>query len=336
MSFTRISFDITSACNLKCAHCLREDRKEATYLPIEIFEKALTQSKKYGMYATVFTGGEPLIHPEFIEMVDMVAKHGIFYHIVTNGVRTDMLAKLVEDKGRLKTLQSISMSLDGATEETNDRVRGKGVYRKVMASTAYLKAKGIKFGYKLSINTLNVGELEKFVMDSAKLGAGYMEFSQMHPTPELVKQGLILPRARWNEVDRIVRSLAQIVKVPIIKCAGDFSPFSFYQCSSLQMADVHVDCHGNVCVCCILPYYSGGDNEKDKSVIAGNLAEVDLWDAHKRLVAIIARLNQSKIKKIATGDFSEIDHYPCIYCMKYFNKLDWLKEVDPDNEWIAE
>ncbi len=336
MSFTRLSFDVTNVCNLNCAHCLRLDREEVSHLPMEIFEKALNQSQRYGTKVVIFTGGEPFLHPQLTDMVDMLVKAGVKYYIVTNGIRTDKVAKLMENEGRRKHLMSISISLEGSTEEINDRIRGKGVYRKVMATTAYLKSRGIPFGYKLSVNKFNVNDLEKFTLDAVKLGVDYVEFSHIHPTPGLIEHGLMLPRARWNEVTGEILRLSKIVKLNIVHCAGAYSPWSFYQCASMQMTDIHIDCRGNLCVCCILPYYTSGDEEKDKLVLAGNLAEMDLWDAHKRLVAIIARLNQSKIRKIAEGTFSESDHYPCIYCLKYFDKLNWIKELDPGNEWIKD
>jgi MoaA/NifB/PqqE/SkfB family radical SAM enzyme len=309
------------------------DREKTDHLPVEIFKKAVEQSKRYGTLGIVFTGGEPFMHPQLMDMVDIVVNAGLEYYIVTNGVRIDKLAQLVENEKRRKFLTSISISLDGVTAESNDRIRGKGVFRKVMASTAYLKSKGMPFGYKQSVNTINVSEMDKFVIESAKLGASYIEFSQMHPTPDLVKQGLILPRDQWNNVDQQILRWSKMIKTTINMCTGGYSRFSFLQCLALQMHDIHVDCRGNVCVCCVLPYYT--NSKETDPVIAGNLAEMDLWDAHSRLMDIIAGLNKSKIKKIGEGTFSTVDHYSCMYCFKYFGKLDWMKDMDPNNEWIS-
>ena len=335
MGFTRISFDVTNLCNLNCLHCLRMEKEKVEHLPVEIFEKAVNQGKIYGTQCIVFTGGEPFLHPQLMDMIDILVKAGMRYYLVTNGVRTDKIAKLLEDEKRRKNLDCLSISLDGATEETNDRIRGKGVFRKVMATSAYLKSKGIRFGYKQSVNKINIDEMDKFVIESLKVGATYFEFSHMHPTPELVRQGIILPRDQWDKVDQQVLRWSKMIKADVGICTGGYLKYKFCQCNALQMLDVHVDCRGNVCVCCVLPYYPNGDKMKDDPIVAGNLAEVNLWDAHERLVDIIAGLNKSRIKKIAEGSFSAIDYYPCIYCMKYFGKFDWIKEVDPNNEWIG-
>ncbi len=335
MSFTRISFDVTSACNLSCKHCLRLDRHNPTHLPVDVFEKAIEQCGRYGTRSVIFTGGEPFMHPRILEMVDIVARNKLHYYIVTNGVKKERLAELIKDKERKKCLTGISLSIEGATEQTNDKIRGEGVYRKVMATTAFLKSNEVSVAWKMSVNKLNVHEVEQIAVEAVKMGAETVEYSHMHPTPDLVRNDMILPREKWRDVDHQVMRLSRMLKLHVVMCAGGYSPLAFYQCSSMQMGDAHVDCHGNLAVCCILPYFTAGDGN-DNNVIGGNLAEMDLWDAHKRLVSIIAGLNQGKIRKIKEGTFGEIDYYPCMYCLRYFNKLKWLKELAPDNEWVCE
>jgi len=335
MSFARLSFDVTSACNLSCKHCLRLDKHDPTHLPVEVFEKVVEQSRRYGTQTIIFTGGEPMLHPGIMEMADIAAKRDLGFYIVTNGVKTDKIAELVKDEKRRKHLTGISISVEGATEETNDKIRGEGVYRKVMATTALLNSMGVETVWKMSVNKLNVHEVEQLALDALKVGVKCVEYSHMHPTPELVRHDMILPREKWRDVDYQVSRLGSMLRLRVVMCAGAYCNLAFSQCSATQMNDAHVDCRGNLAVCCILPYYSTGDGD-DNNVIAGNLAEMDLWDAHKRLVSIIARLNQSKIRKIKEGTFEEIDHFPCIYCLRYFNKLNWLKEMDPDNEWVRD
>lgn len=335
MSFSRISFDLTTACNLSCVHCMRKHNTEPNHLSVDIIEKVISQSKRYATDTIVFTGGEPTLHPAFIEVVDMVVKNGLKYFFVTNGTNLSALRKIFEKPERVKAIDAISLSLDGATEETCDAIRGQGVYRKVMKATAFLKQNGKPFGYKLSFNKLNAKEIDKYIIDAMKLGASYIEFSHMHPTPDLVKGDLILPRSQWINCDHQVLNWIKMSKMSITLCAGGYIKYPFYQCSSMQMNDAHVDSKGNLCLCCVLPYMKSADPRGDRATI-GNLAEMDLWDANKKLISVIAGLNQSKLKKIANNTFKEIDHYPCMHCFKYFRKLDWLKDLDPNNEWLCE
>ena len=56
------------------------------------------------------------------------------------------------------------------------------------------------------------------------------------------------------------------------------------------------------------------------------------WDGHKKLVGAIAGLQRDRIKAIGRGGLGETDHFQCVACARYFNKLDWLEEF-PDNPW---
>lgn len=334
MSVNRISFEITNACNLKCIHCLRDDSFNKKYLPVEYLEKVLVQAKRYGTTQIILTGGEPLLHPKIEEMIDRIVHHGYLWHIVTNATLTDRLGKLVLPPERRKKLIMVSISLDGAKPETNDYIRGEGNFKKIMKAAAYLKAHNVPFGFKTSINKVNFHEMEDIVNLASKLGAAFEEFSHMHPTPELVKQDLILPREKWNEIDREVARLQKIYQLRITMCAGSRCTLTFAQCAALQMHDIHFDYHGNMSACCILPNYRGtAGGDKD---IVGNIAEKDFWDLHSRLVGLLAGVHQAKIRKIRENSLTESDYYQCIFCLKHFGKLEWLREIDPDNEWLDE
>lgn len=335
MSVHRISFEATNACNLNCLHCLRDDSGGKRYLDVDLLEKALVQVKRYGSQIIIFTGGEPLLHPQLNEMVDRIAHHGYSWFITTNGTLLDRLKKLLSDPARRSRCLSISLSLDGGKEETNDFIRGPGVFRKVMKAISYLKAKGVPICLKTSVNTLNIGEMEELVNLSSKLGAEVIEFSQMHPTPELIRRKMILPRERWAEVNREVGRLQNIYRTRVGMCAGSRCTLTFAQCAALQMNDIHFDFDGNLSACCVLPNYRG-QGPGGRKDIAGNLRDKDFWDLHSRLIGILAGVNQAKIRKIKNNSMTESDYYPCIFCLKHFGKLGWLKELDPQNEWISD
>jgi MoaA/NifB/PqqE/SkfB family radical SAM enzyme len=335
MSVNRISFEITNACNLNCIHCLRDNSAKKQYLPIELFEKVLVQAKSYGSQIIILTGGEPMLHPGIEDMVDLIVRHGYQWYIVTNGTLLDRLGKLVSNPDWRSKLILVSVSLDGAKPETNDFIREKGNFKKVMKAMSYMKAKNIQMGFKTSLNTVNVGEMEELVNLASKIGAAFVEFSHMHPTPELIRRKMILPRERWLDVDKEVARLANIYRLRVSMCAGSRCSLAFTQCAALQMHDIHFDFDGNMSACCILPNYRGSGPE-GKNDVAGNLRDKDIWDLHQRLVGMLSGVNLAKIRKIKNNSMAESDYYPCIFCLRHFGKLEWLKEMDPENEWIKE
>ena len=95
------------------------------------------------------------------------------------------------------------------------------------------------------------------------------------------------------------------------------------------------DFDGNLSACCVLPNYRGQEAGSIKD-IAGNIRDKDFWDLHSKLIGILAGVNQAKIRKIKNNSMAKSDYYPCIFCLKHFGKLDWLKDLDPQNEWVAD
>jgi len=129
---TNIFFHILTNCNLKCRHCYinPEQHGEKPLLPetleawLEVFAK---KSKEANV---IFLGGEPTMHPALslaVKKAKVLGYNSIT--IDTNGyLFNDILSKVTPDD-----VDYFSFSLDGATRQTNDMIRGKGCYDKCIA-----------------------------------------------------------------------------------------------------------------------------------------------------------------------------------------------------------
>ncbi len=67
-------FYLTEGCNLACRHCWlapKLDREGTLYptLPVDLFETAIREAKPLGLKAVKLTGGEPLLHPQFLQLI---------------------------------------------------------------------------------------------------------------------------------------------------------------------------------------------------------------------------------------------------------------------------
>jgi mycofactocin radical SAM maturase len=92
-------------------------------------------------------GGEPTVRPDFWELLDYAISHDVGVKFSTNGIKLD--------KRRAAQLAAtdyvdIQISLDGATAEVNDAVRGAGSYQAAIAAMDHLAAAGFA-GFKLSV-----------------------------------------------------------------------------------------------------------------------------------------------------------------------------------------
>lgn len=113
-------FELTDFCNLNCLHCGSScSYEKATFLDKNIIEKVLLDVEEhYGNDSILIciTGGEPLLHPQFFDIIKMIDDYGFRYGITSNGTLVD---KEVVKKFKQYHLGSIAYSLDGLEREHN-------------------------------------------------------------------------------------------------------------------------------------------------------------------------------------------------------------------------
>src|SRR3990172_10708534 len=147
--FNEIGIELTSRCNLSCLHCLREKTKKREDFPLDLLPGLLRDAKAYGIKHIAFTGGEPTIHPQLDEIIKMVTENGFTYHLVTNGWNFKQIFPTLEKYG-LKWLKGLSFSMDSPNEETHDKIRGKGSYKKVLQGISICFQKKIPFNLQMT------------------------------------------------------------------------------------------------------------------------------------------------------------------------------------------
>ena len=91
--FKRVYIEITNKCNLKCSFCPQTQRK-AEFMTIDTFCHILDQVKPYTDYLYFHVKGEPFLHPQIDEFLDISYEKGFQVNITTNGT----LIKKVKDK----------------------------------------------------------------------------------------------------------------------------------------------------------------------------------------------------------------------------------------------
>ncbi len=120
-------WDVTNRCNLACKHCYNAGRYEEQ-LPIT--EKSSVKAifeclKENGFEHVHLLGGEPLCSPQFEEILVWAKNMQIAVTINTNGI---LLTEQIVDLLHQYKVMQVTISLDGATAEDNDLVRGHGSF----------------------------------------------------------------------------------------------------------------------------------------------------------------------------------------------------------------
>ena len=117
---TNLRISLTSRCNLSCIYCHAEGEKnpDAEMSAQEIIE-IMNVAAKFGIRSIKFTGGEPLIRPDILDIIRAVPKE-IESSITTNGILLAGMAKDLKSAG----LRRVNVSLDSLNPETYKRITG--------------------------------------------------------------------------------------------------------------------------------------------------------------------------------------------------------------------
>ena len=153
-----VVWNVTRRCNLKCLHCYAHARDEefSGELSTSQGKAVLDDLAAFGSPVVLFSGGEPLVRPDLIELAEYAVAKGMRAVISTNGTLINS-----RTAGDLKKvgLSYVGISLDGL-DEVNDRFRGvKGAFRKAMEGITACRDAGIKVGLRFTMNRLNVLEM---------------------------------------------------------------------------------------------------------------------------------------------------------------------------------
>jgi SynChlorMet cassette radical SAM/SPASM protein ScmF len=180
-----IYFYLTEGCNLRCRHCWIEPKfqgggKKYPALDVNLFRSILSQGKSLGLSSVKLTGGEPLLHPQIDEIIDIVGEEQLRLTIETNGVLCSAdLARRIAACGN----PFVSVSLDGADAQTHEWVRGvEGSFDDAIRGVRNLVAAGIRPQVIMSIMRRNVDQMETLVRLAESIGASSVKFNLVQPT----------------------------------------------------------------------------------------------------------------------------------------------------------
>lgn len=160
---------LTDACNLRCRHCLFPSCSGVgRALGRERVLSLVEESRGLGCRLICFTGGEPLMHPGFTDLLGEILKDpDLRVAVLTNGT---LLPDRIPDLGRLDTERlHFQVSLDGPPE-VHDAIRGAGTFRRVEQALALLAGSGIPRSVAMAVSAENLSAMEAIVQIAAGLG----------------------------------------------------------------------------------------------------------------------------------------------------------------------
>ena len=143
-----LTWEWTYACNLSCTHCLSSSgRRDPGELTTAEMRSVIDELRAMQVFYVNVGGGEPTVRPDFWELLDYAVASQVGVKFSTNGLRLD-----AERAQRLAATDyvDVQVSLDGASREVNDAVRGHGSYDMALRAMENLAEAG--FGnFKISV-----------------------------------------------------------------------------------------------------------------------------------------------------------------------------------------
>lgn len=315
----KIAFELTNSCNCSCDFCFRDNGISPVFLDFSLIKNVVKQAVNYGPETLiVMTGGEPTIHPQFIEILEMIRLSKLQCAIVTNGWN---LRKFFSPLTILKeNIDHITFSLDSAVPKNHDSWRKKsGLFNHVLQGISFCVIKEIPFRINVVVHKKNVDELEKIALMAAKLHCQALAFCHyMGPYwEERFEDSLYIGYTEWKVIEEEIALLDSIFKMPV-RLAGDHLTNGFSRlCSQLQGHDINIDYFGNITACCML----STSKYFDESIVRiADLKKGSLEEGYKHLLQwtekIITAKRLARKRRIDQQELGTLCHQCYLHCAK--------------------
>lgn len=265
-----MSLNITTKCNLRCSHCYEDTACNCADLSIEAAKEIAKQASGMGIYTLVLTGGEPTLNPNWLDISKIFYDYGFKIMLNTNGT-TLTPEQIVSLKSY--GIEHVHISLDG-DEDTHDKIRGKGAFKRAMQSTLLLRDSGMDVEFLFTANKLNYKLVEYVLQLTESLGIT-MKVKRMIPTKFKEHNKLLLNKEETKQVIETVLKYKYDDVVALDSCIILKYGYARYnKCMFLSNQITTIDVNGDVFIC---PYLREPEF-KIGNIFKENLKQI--WDKY--------------------------------------------------------
>ena len=165
-----ITLHLTERCNSRCGSCdyWRHGREDLT---LESVSRLLPSLRELGTQSVLISGGEPLLHPQWVQIAQLLREQGLRLWLLTSGLS---LAKHATQAAEL--FQSITVSLDGTDRQMYAAIRGLDAFDKVCAGIRAATLAGALLSIRVTVQRSNYSALPMFVTLARELGSRQVSF----------------------------------------------------------------------------------------------------------------------------------------------------------------
>ncbi len=163
---------ITGACNMRCSYCsVRKPYSGKGELSKDQWKTVISKLSEMGAFQIGFTGGEPTLHNDLVELAQHVTRCGCTFNLTTNCWNLDeALVRQLKEAG----MRQCQVSLDSHVPQTNDELRMRGCFSRVLRAIRMLHRNGITVGIDCVLTSKNIGDIPGFVTWLSRMRVGYL------------------------------------------------------------------------------------------------------------------------------------------------------------------
>lgn len=161
-----LQMEITNRCPLNCSQCYKPPNG-GTDIDIDIVKELLYDAGKCGIRYLMLNGGEPLIYPHFIELLNYAKENKMQVACVTSGF--SLTEKYIEEIKKTGCYLQLNISLNGSTKEIHSKSRDG--YEYAMKAIEILNRSKFPFDFNWVSRTDNVHDFPALIQFAKKVNA---------------------------------------------------------------------------------------------------------------------------------------------------------------------
>lgn len=250
MNPTRIELELTEQCNLKCLFCYNSQKPIVSEIAWEIIDRLHEE----GVMEVILTGGEPMLHPQFQNLLFRCTELFPKVMIQTNGtlITSDMARSFVE-----RGVFGVNVSLHGP-KRMHERLTGiEGSYELAFNGLKNLVDVGINVASNFVLTAENTQYLEETIDGLYSLGLRELTLTRFTPSGiGASNEWLAISSASINHALSIAKQksddygdLRIILANSMPYCALHDNLKSFCECCHFGVSRFYVDVRGDVLMC---------------------------------------------------------------------------------------
>jgi radical SAM protein with 4Fe4S-binding SPASM domain len=152
-SLRYLELQITDRCNLQCRHCYIGEGSHQD-LSLKQIQQVLKEFEEIQGLRLLLSGGEPLLHPDFWEINEILRNHAFRSVLLSNGTL------ITQEVAKRLRIHEVQISLDGM-KEGHESLRGKGTFEKTIMAIDHLQEANIRVSVATMIHHRNLSEFDR-------------------------------------------------------------------------------------------------------------------------------------------------------------------------------